>query len=70
MVGTGIALTQFKTSALKMGVGGQHHAPAALPPWIDPVPTVQEAGWALGAVWTGAENLASHRGSIPAPSSP
>ena len=24
--------TKFKTSALKMGVGGQHHAPAALPP--------------------------------------
>jgi hypothetical protein len=25
----------------------------------DPVPTVQEAGWAPGPVWTGAENLAS-----------
>ena len=24
----------------------------------DPVPTVQEAGWAPGPVWTGAENLA------------
>jgi hypothetical protein len=24
----------------------------------DPVPTVQEAGWALGPAWTGAENLA------------
>jgi hypothetical protein len=23
-----------------------------------PVPIVQEAGWALGPVWTGAENLA------------
>ena len=23
----------------------------------DPVPIVQEAGWALGPVWTGAENL-------------
>ena len=22
-----------------------------------PLPTVQEAGWAPGAVWTGAENL-------------
>ena len=32
-----------------MGVGGQRHAPAALPP---------EAGWAPGPVWTGAENLA------------
>ena len=24
----------------------------------DPVPIVQKAGWALGSVWTGAENLA------------
>jgi hypothetical protein len=23
----------------------------------DPIPTVQEAGWALGPVWTAAENL-------------
>ena len=35
-----------------MDVGGQHHAPAALPP-------VKEAGWAPGPVWTDAENLAS-----------
>jgi len=41
-----------------MGVGGQCHAPAALPPGKDPVPIVQEAGWAPGPVWTGAENLA------------
>ena len=31
---------------------------------------VQEAGWAPGPVWTGAENLAPHRDSIPGPSSP
>jgi len=37
-----------------MGVGGQHHAPTALPPW----PTVKEVGWAQVPVWTGAENLA------------
>jgi hypothetical protein len=24
----------------------------------DPVPILQEAGWATGPVWTGAENLA------------
>ena len=36
-----------------MGVGGQRHAPAALPP----VPIVQEAGWAPGPVWTDAENF-------------
>jgi hypothetical protein len=41
-----------------MGVGGQHHAPAAFTPGKDPVPIVQEAGWAPGQVWTGAENLA------------
>ena len=37
---------------------GQHHAPAAFTPGKDPVPIVQEAGWASGPVWTGAENLA------------
>ena len=42
-----------------MGVGGQHHAPAAFTPGKDPVPIVQEAGWALVPVWIGAENLAS-----------
>ena len=29
-----------------------------LTPGKDPVPVVQEAGWASGPVWTGAENLA------------
>jgi hypothetical protein len=51
-----------------MGVGGQHHAQAALPPEKDPVPIVQEAGWAPGPVWTGAENLAST--GIRSPDSP
>ena len=37
---------------------GQRHAPTALTPGKDPVPIVQEAGWAPGPVWTGAENLA------------
>jgi hypothetical protein len=39
-------------------VCGQHHAPAAFTPGKDPVPTVQEAGWAPEPVWIGAENLA------------
>jgi hypothetical protein len=47
-----------------MGVDGQRHAPAALYPREDPVPIVQEAGWAPGPVWTGAENLA-HTGFRP-----
>ena len=41
-----------------MGVGGQHHAPAAFTPGKDRVPIVQEAGWASEPVWIGAENLA------------
>ena len=41
-----------------MGVGGQRHAPAALPPGKDTVPVVQEVGWVPGPVWTDVENLA------------
>ena len=44
-----------------MGVGGQRHAPAALLPRRDPVPTVQDAGWTPGPVWTGMEDLAPAR---------
>jgi len=39
-------------------------------PRKDPVPIVQEAGWTPVTVWTGAENLAPHRDSIPGPYSP
>ena len=53
-----------------MGMGGQHQTPATLPPGRDPVPILQETGWAAGPVCTGAENLPSHRDSIPGPSSP
>ena len=41
-----------------MRVGGQRHAPDTLPPGRDLVPIAQDAGWAPGLVWTGAENLA------------
>jgi hypothetical protein len=41
-----------------MTVGGQRHAPAALPPGKRPATIVQEAGWNAEPVWTGAENLA------------
>jgi hypothetical protein len=50
-----------------MGVGGQHHAPAALPPG----PMVQEAGG--GDVVTGLDGSGksrTHQGSNPGPSSP
>ena len=33
--------------------------PNSVTPGKDPVPIVQEAGWAPGPVWTGAENLAA-----------
>ena len=46
-----------------MGMGGQRQAPAALPPEKDPVPIVQEARWAPGPVWTGAENLTPPTGT-------
>ena len=39
-------------------------------PGKDRLPIVQEAGWAPGPVWTGAENLTAHQDSIPGPSSP
>jgi hypothetical protein len=45
------------TSALD-GVDGQRHAPVAFTSGKDPVPIVEETGWASGPVWTGAENLA------------
>ena len=56
------------TTALE-GVRAQRHAPAAFTPGKDPLPIVQEAGWAPGPVRTGAENLASYRDSIPGLSS-
>ena len=36
---------------------GQRHTPATFTPGKDPVPILQEAGWAPGSVWTGEENL-------------
>jgi len=38
-------------------------------PGKDPVPIVQEAGWASGPVWTGGKSH-PHQDSIPGPSSP
>ena len=46
------------TMALEVGEGSASRPGRSLPPGKDPVPIVQEAGWALGPVWTGAENLA------------
>jgi hypothetical protein len=52
------------------GVGGQRHAPAALPPGKDPVPIAEEAVWAPGPVWTGGENLAAPPTGIRSPDRP
>ena len=46
------------TTALEAGKGGVNVTPRPLfTSGKDPVPIVQEAGWAPGPVWTGAENL-------------
>jgi len=66
----GIALL-FLDHGTRRGEGSASHPGHSLPPHQkDPVPIVQEAGWASGPVWTGAENLAPHQDSIPGPSSP
>jgi len=48
----------FLQPGARLGVGGQSHAPAALPRDRDLVPIVQEVRWAPGPVSTDAENLA------------
>ena len=45
------------TSALD-SVGWSKLRPVAFTPGEEPVPIVQEAGWAPGPVWTGVKNLA------------
>jgi len=44
------------TSALDVG-GWSTPRPGRVTPTKDPVPVVQEAGWAPEPVWTDAENL-------------
>jgi len=46
------------TTALDGGERSASRPGRSLPPGKDPVPIVQEAGWAPGPVWKGAENLA------------
>ena len=61
------------TPSLNLGLdrgGWLMSRPGRFTPAKDPVPIVLEAGWAPGPVWTGVENLAPHRNSIPGPSSP
>jgi len=51
-------------------VGGERHTPPLYNPERERVPTIQQAGWALGLVQMGSESLAPHQDSIPGPSSP
>jgi hypothetical protein len=46
------------TTALEGGEWSAARPGHTLPLGKDPVPILQEVGWAPGPVWTGAENLA------------
>jgi hypothetical protein len=52
-----VELYSFLTSALEGG-GWSSPRPGRVTPGKDPVPIVQEAGWATGPVWTCMKNLA------------
>jgi len=52
------------TTALEGGEGLSSR-PGRFTPEKDPVPIVQEAEWAPGPVWTGAENLSPPPGFDP-----
>ena len=47
------------TTALEGGEGSASHPGRFFTPGKDPVLVVQDAMWAPGPVWTGAENIAS-----------
>ena len=53
----GIALI-FHDHGTRRGLGVSVTPRPHFTPGKDPVPIVQEVGWAPGPVWTGAENLA------------
>jgi len=68
-VGKRYTYTLSLTSA-PYGGGWSTPRPGRFTPGKDTVPTVQEAGWAPGPVWTGEEKSRPHRDSIPGPSIP
>ena len=51
-------------AALEGGEWSAARPGRTLPPGKDPIPTLQEAGWAPGLVWTGGKSH-PHRDSIP-----
>jgi hypothetical protein len=52
------------TAALEGGEWSAARPGRTLPPGKDPVPILQEAGWAPGPIWTGGKSR-PHRDSIP-----
>ena len=52
------------TAALEGGEWSAARPSRSLPPGKDPVPILQEAGWAPGLVWMGGKSR-PHRDSIP-----
>ena len=55
--GVEVQLYPFMTWPTRWG-GWSAPRPGHFNPEKDPVPIVQEAGWAAGPIWTGAENIA------------
>jgi len=68
-VSRGIALLFPRIFGTRCGWGVQPHAPVASTPAKDPVPIVQDAGWAPRPVWTGGKSRPPP-GFDPGPSSP
>jgi hypothetical protein len=54
---TAVSRVGRASNAFKVTLKPQTFLPQPLYPGKDPVPTVQEARWAPGPVWMGAENL-------------
>ena len=65
----GIALP-FHDHSARMGEGSASRPGRSFSPRENPLPIVQEAGWAPGPVWTDAENIAARWDSVRGPSSP
>ena len=62
-VGRGIALL-FHDRGTRRDEWSAARPGSTLPPGKDPVPILQEAGWASGPVWTDGKSR-RHRDSIP-----
>ena len=65
-VGRGIALL-FHGHGTRKGWGVSVTPGRSLPPGKDPVPIVQEAGWAPGLVWTGGKSRSTGIRSLDRP---